>query len=272
MQNEELRKLQKIELELFDEFTRICVKYRLRYYLIGGTLLGALRHQGFIPWDDDIDVGMPREDYDRFANLCGEQLHSNFFYQSVDTDPNYFLTYAKLRKKGTEVYEERFENSKFHKGIFLDIFPLDPCPNPGMIGHLLFNILAVNNYRGQVDSGETYRPYKEVIGKFGYAVLGILSPDNNVKLRKKLLKLSKQFSSGDYLASYSGAYGYSKEVFPTKWYDGDREIIFENRKVCVPNEAEKVTSQLYGNDYLQLPPEMMRKKHVKKFCIQADAD
>lgn len=256
-----LRKLQMVELEILNEFVRLCEKHDLRYYLVGGTLLGAVRHQGFIPWDDDIDVAMPREDYDSFAKIAPQELNSQYFYQSPDTDPHYFLTYAKVRKNGTEVYEERFENSRFHKGIFIDIFPLDFCPKPGPVCHLLFNVLAVMNYRGQVDSGERYEPYKEISGKIGYAVLRLFSPKGLVKARRRLLGLSKKLSGGEYLASYSGAYGYHKEIFPVKWFQRGQTKRFELLECSVPSETPAQLRQIFGAEYMTPPPLKLQKYH-----------
>lgn len=257
-----MRMLQLTELEILTEFARICDMHGLRYYLVGGTLLGAVRHGGFIPWDDDIDVAMPREDYDRFAQLAPRELAEEYFYQCPDTDPNYYLSYAKIRKNGTEVYEERFKNSRFHKGVFVDIFPLDFCPKCGWLCHLLFNTLAVMNYRGQIDSGEIYKPYSEWSGKVGYGVLKLLSPPKLIKTRRYLLKLSKSLSRGDYVASYSGAYGYYKEVFPWEWFECGNEYAFENLSFRIPREQNEILLQLYGEDCLRMSSTITKKSHI----------
>lgn len=258
-----LRQLQLAELEILDEFVRVCQAHDLRYYLVGGTLLGAVRHQGFIPWDDDIDVAMPREDYDRFAQIASEELGPQYFYQCPDTDPHYFLTYAKVRKNGTEVYEERFRNAQFHKGVFIDIFPLDFCPKPGLVCHLLFNVLAVMNYRGQVDSGEPYKPYDEISGKIGYTVLRMFSSRGLVRLRKKLLSLSKRLSCGEFIACFSGAYGYRKEVFSNLWYSSGLSVPFENRKYVIPVMPNIILEQMFGPEYYKLPPKKKRVWHIQ---------
>lgn len=257
-----LRQLQLCELEILQEFVRICQKHDLNYYLIAGTLLGAVRHQGFIPWDDDIDVVMLRKDYDRFAEICKEELDSKYFYQSPDTDPHYFLTYAKLRKNDTEVFEERFQHSEFHKGVFLDVFPLDYCPKPGLICHFLFNVLAVMNYRGQIDSGEEYIPYKELSGKFGYAVLRMFSPRRLVLLRKKLLRLSAALSRKKYVASYAGAYGYYKDVYPCECYRSGATAVFEEGSYAVPADPQSFLTQIFGDDFMQIPPPEKRYTHI----------
>lgn len=258
-----LRKLQLVELEILNEFVRICEAHSLQYYLVGGTLLGAVRHKGFIPWDDDIDVAMPREDYDSFAQIAPQELNSQYFYQSPETDPYYFLTYAKIRKNGTKVYEERFKYAKFHKGIFIDIFPLDLCPNPGPICHLMFNALAVMNYRGQVDSGEKYTPYKEISGKIGYTVLRLFSPRGLVRVRRQLLKLSHRLSQGEYVASYSGAYGYHKEIFPARWFSAENDVQFESGTYKGPAEIKQELTQIFGETFMEFPPVEGQKGHIK---------
>ncbi len=260
---DKLRQLQLCELEILDEFVRLCEKHGLRYYLVGGTLLGAVRHHGFIPWDDDIDVAMPRADYDRFGEVCRTELDLKFFYQCPETDPYYFLSYNKLRKNGTEVYEERFKDAKFHQGVFIDIFPLDGCPKPGLICHLLFNVLAVMNYRGQVDSGEAYRPYEELSGRIGYVVLRLFSPRGLVKLRRKLLRLSKWLSDGEYMACYAGAYGYKKEIYPVLRLGHQIRLErFEGRWFAIPELAEEILELMYGTMYLRIPDQPERLKHI----------
>lgn len=259
--NEKLRALQLCELDILRTFTDVCERLGLRYYLVGGTLLGAVRHGGFIPWDDDIDVAMLREDYDRFARIAQAELGTDYFYQSPDTDPHYFLTYAKIRKKGTFFYEERFRNAQFAQGVFIDIFPLDFCPPKGPVCHLLFNVLAVMNYRGQVDSGEAYRPYAELSGRIGYALLRLYSPEGLVRARRRLLRLSKRLSDGKTMASYAGAYGYRREIFPEGWFGMPRMLRFEGQDMAAPQESEQMLTQLYG-DYMQLPPLPQRCCHA----------
>ena len=258
-----LRQLQLCELEILDEFVRICEKHCLQYYLVGGTLLGAVRHQGFIPWDDDVDVAMPREDYDRFAEISAGELKPQYFYQCPETDPHYFLTYAKIRKNGTEVYEERFKDARFHKGVFIDIFPLDFCPAPGLTCHLLFNVLAVMNYRGQVDSGERYTPYEEMIGRIGFILLRAFSPEGIIRLRKRLISAAKKLSDGRYIASFSGAYGYRKEISPKGWYKETAPLLFEGHMCTGPEGFHEMLSLLYGEDYMQIPPDADKRTHIR---------
>ena len=98
--DKELKKLQKIELDILIEFDKICKKNNLRYVLVGGTLIGAIRHKGFIPWDDDIDVSMPRKDYNKFIKIQEKELnHNKYYFQSMETNDKFGLPFAKLRRK-----------------------------------------------------------------------------------------------------------------------------------------------------------------------------
>lgn len=257
-----LESLQRCEVEILNEFVRICKKFSLNYFVVGGTLLGAIRHQGFIPWDDDIDVAMLREDYEYFAKFCSKELDEQYFYQCAETDPNYFLSYAKIRKKNTCAFENRFRNSKFQNGVFIDIIPLDFCPRPGIICHFLFNVLAVMNYRGQVDSGEEYRPYREFSGKMGYCFLRFFGKRQLWRLRKRVLNMSAKLSKKNYLASYSGAYGYYREVFPISWFGKGSTVWFWGGQYAGPSEPDKILSQIYGKEYMRFPPVEDRLGHI----------
>ena len=125
---ETLRKLQLKELESLEYFDSFCKENELRYYLLGGCVIGALRHGGFIPWDDDIDIIMPRRDYDRFCKLAPKRLSDEYFLQTYFTDKNYPNPFAKIRLRGTEFVESITERSKMKGGIYIDVFPFDNFP------------------------------------------------------------------------------------------------------------------------------------------------
>ncbi len=123
MSDFDLKKLQHAELDILLEIDRICKKHGIEYSLNSGTLLGAVRHNGFIPWDDDIDITMPFDDYKKFCRVCKKEMHEPYFLQNHNTD-NYHMWFAKVRKSGTLCLELGFENRKMHQGVWVDIFPL----------------------------------------------------------------------------------------------------------------------------------------------------
>ena len=122
---QQLNVLKEKELELLRLFLEVCARLELTYYVLGGTLLGAVRHQGFIPWDDDIDVGMPRKDYTVFLQQAQQHLPEDIFLQTCFTDPAFPANYAKLRNSSTTFMESAFKNRNINHGICIDIFPLD---------------------------------------------------------------------------------------------------------------------------------------------------
>ncbi len=124
-----LRNLQLTELEMLKEVDRICRKNSIRYTIIAGTMLGAVRHGGFIPWDDDADIGMLREDYEKFRLACERDLdHDRFYFQDHRNTPGYRWGYGKLRRKDTLFLREHQEHMPYEQGIFIDVFPLDQVP------------------------------------------------------------------------------------------------------------------------------------------------
>lgn len=120
---DELRKLQLLELDILKEVDRICRKHNITYTIYGGTMLGAVRHKGFIPWDDDVDVAMLREDYDRFYKVCATELNSKYYAQSLETDRDYRWEYGRVLLNGTRFVRCNQEHLKAQTSIFIDIIP-----------------------------------------------------------------------------------------------------------------------------------------------------
>ena len=125
--NTEAHKLHQCLLMIAKEIKRICDKNGIKYFLIGGSLLGAVRHNGFIPWDDDMDFGMLRADYDRFISVCENDLKDEFLLCSINTEENYNRAFAKVRLKGT-FFPDQGQANGINSGIFVDVFPIDVMP------------------------------------------------------------------------------------------------------------------------------------------------
>ena len=140
--NSELRKLQQVELGIIKVFSDICEKYGLRYYLVGGTMLGAVRHHGFIPWDDDMDVGMPRPDYERFAKIVQNELPSGYQFLNYKKDSTYKRYFSRLVDVSVKVYNA--SNTKtITESAWLDIFPFDGMPTKKLCQKIHFWHLTV---------------------------------------------------------------------------------------------------------------------------------
>ena len=124
-----LRQVQLKQLEIAKEIKKICDENEIKYFLDSGTLLGAVRHKSFIPWDDDLDIGMLRDDYEKFINIAPQKLSNNFILQTWKTDEEYANAFAKIRMKNTLYIESSTNGNNMNHGIFIDVFPYDTYPN-----------------------------------------------------------------------------------------------------------------------------------------------
>ena len=131
-----ISKVQAVICEIMQQIDTICRRHNLTYFAIGGTALGAVRHQGFIPWDDDIDIGMPRKDYEAFMRYAAEELPQGYFLQTFATEKKTPFYFAKIRKDNTKFVEFYLRDLDIHQGIFVDIFPFDNVPDNPVVEKL----------------------------------------------------------------------------------------------------------------------------------------
>ena len=253
---EVLEKLHKVQLEILNEFVRICKKNKLVYFMVGGTFLGAVRHRGFIPWDDDIDVGMPRCDFEKFIECAKKELDSKYFLDCFSTNENYYLPFAKLKKNGTVFDEELIHHLNNHKGIFIDIFPFDNVPKD----NLNLKIRAVLAF-----SITDAMAYKNKIKKLKKALHPVITLCLSMMGKKQLMRLQKRIvtychdDKSKYLCDIGAGYGYRKELLLREDVLPVRKMKFEKMEYSVPRTDEHL-KKLYGN-YLELPPKEKRKTH-----------
>ena len=200
----ELKKLQSIETEMFRVFIEVCEKLNLRYYVLGGTLLGAVRHGGFIPWDDDIDLGMPRDDYEVFLREAPSLLPSHLFLQNYRTDPEYCLNITKIRNTGTTFIEYESRQQDICHGVFIDIFPLDHYPDTAW-AELLYKIkrrvLKVRIGKAFIWD-DAPNPIKELLKK----PLDLIWPDVKAAVEDRE-RLFRSFSYSGMIANFCGQWG-----------------------------------------------------------------
>lgn len=260
-------KLHKTEVEILDEFVRICDKYNLKYYLYGGTLLGAVRHEGFIPWDDDVDIVMLREDYEKFGNYCEKELNKKFFYQTCFTDSEFPLLLAKIRLNDSYVKENRDE-LELHHGIYIDILPLDNFPTSRRKGN---KILKKFQWINRICNTENIRTLN-MVKKIVYKTYKMLPKKFNYRLREKLLEKSNSFD-GENVCSFGSHYKpIQKRILKKSWFNGDEYMLFEGRKYRVPSGWREYLIHLFGESYMEMPPVEKRVNHFNFYDVVFDTN
>lgn len=259
MEQTDIDKLKSVELGILKEFIRICDENSLKYFVLGGTALGAVRHKGFIPWDDDIDVALPRADYERFAKIAQSSLPENMFFQTYETDENCPFAFAKIRRSDTTYIETSMSNIKINHGIYMDIFPLDGYPKSKFARKVFaakkkWLRFVISDIFNMDRSGEN--KLKRMFRKTAVA----LSP-NYKALVKRLDAMYKKYpyEESDIAANNSGAWGI-KEVVPKEYFGNGKKAIFENIEIVLPEKAHEYLTHLYG-DYMTPPPKKKRVGH-----------
>lgn len=257
MDKQTLLKLHNVEMQILEKVDSICKKKGIQYYLIGGTLLGAVRHRGFIPWDDDIDIGMPRNDYERFIDACLEgDLGKDYYLHHISTDDYYWLSYAKIRKNNTLFEEEEIKELNCHKGIFIDVFPLDFVNADNKIVFKIKTELVKNLSHVVFE-----RVLKVKSASLYSKVLFLITRPLTVKRISTIRDFfAKKSITKEYYINYGGTYSPKIETHPVDIYGKPREIEFEGKLFYAPEKSEDFLRHVYG-DYMKLPPEGERRNH-----------
>lgn len=255
MREIQFEEMKKIELNILTYFTEVCEENNLRYYLGGGTLLGAVRHKGFIPWDDDIDVMMPRPDFQKLLSLSINNENYNIIKPGT---AGYYYNFAKLVDTRT-ILEEKGIKLIDGLGVYIDIFPLDGMPETPDARKKRFKEL--NSIRKRINNTCLLKP-KFHRNPFAYLnACRIYNSNKNIdlsSLQKKYLDsaLKNSFDDSEFVFAAGGAYG-ARDIFPGKWFEKEIELQFENLSVKAFNGYDFYLTQLYG-DYMTLPPEDKR--------------
>lgn len=259
MTKEEKRKLQKIQIDILEEISRICKKNKLTFFLVGGSCLGAVRHDGFIPWDDDVDIGMMRKDYEKFLNICKKELNKKYFLQTENTDYYYPQSFAKIRVNHTLFQEKLNLNKNIHQGIFVDIFPFDYNSNNKIIRYWMqiktvlirITILLKLNY-----SVTGKNRLQKTIIKFIKLTCNLFSLDWLRKILNKNVNRYNKKKTG-YISNYVGNLLF-KDIYDSKLFDSYKLHIFEDKQYLIPKNYDKYLTTLYG-DYMTPPPKKERE-------------
>lgn len=247
------------QMDLLIELDRICKKWDIPYFLIGGTLIGAIRHGGFIPWDDDIDVGMLWEHYARFREACETELDPEYMLHNWDMDPASPHPFCKLKIRGTHYPEGLAANSKMNDSIYIDIFPYDNAPDSRFLQklqaaqvYILRKILLLRcNFNLSGDSR---------LRKLLYGTLKFVSRIRSVEgWKRTLTKVQHRYNRGKTTVATNmcGAYSYQRESKSRAILETVTDHKFENGAFSIPADYDTFLRSCYG-DYMQLPPEDQR--------------
>lgn len=262
----DIHEIQQIELEILKDLKRVCEKNNIMFFLGEGTLLGAIRHKGFIPWDDDVDVLMKREDYNRFLSIA-QQMGDQYEVQHSTTVENFWSPIIKIRlvKGPKKYYQQHIAHLTDHNGPYVDIFPVDYVPKKTSLSQR-WQSIQIRLFRGMLS-----------------LKLGLYKPDTSAKkviqalsrfysvqaIHKKLNHLFARYQScgkTEYMATLSSYHPYQCQVVPAQVYDEMIAVEFEDTTMPVPAGYDLLLTTIY-NDYLSLPPENQRciKHHFSTY-------
>lgn len=249
------------------KFEEICEAHQLTYFCVGGTVIGAVRHGGMIPWDDDIDVAMPRPDYDRFLQLC-KTIDLGHYELATPEMKGYPFFFSKFCDKDTSLIE--IENVPCLYGIFIDIFPIDgTSSDKAEATQMMKNFKRISNKIDATIAHLTFGEYLSLLfqpkqwGRMAFQTAAFLLGRENIRKRliNKLnaIATSHDFNASQYIANYGGAWA-EKEIHPKEWILPLTKKHFEDTEVYIPGNYHEYLTQMYG-DYMQLPPEEKRISH-----------
>lgn len=229
-----LRRLQQLQVGALRIMHDICSKHDIEYFAYGGTLLGAYRHGGFIPWDDDVDIVMPRDEYERFLKVAIEDLPEGFFLQNSRSDNEFPMAFSKLRIDNTYYYEKKWVGKRMHQGVFIDIMPIDRFPKGKLLGWIVLRVynamhtaIAIDNFRS-----------KNLTFVFVVRLLRLLPRRWAISVRDLFLRSVNRLSSGKYMCSFSSHYRpLERRVFDADIFTSGRAIAFEGiNETCAREE------------------------------------
>lgn len=247
------RKLQLKILEMAKYIDEICQKNGIEYFLLYGTCLGAVRHEGFIPWDDDFDIGMTYDNYLKFIKVCEEQLdEDSYFLQTPDNEKNYYLSFSKVRDLNTTLIENYNQNIDMCRCVYIDVFPLVGYPTK-KIQQKIFEISRAFNISANINV---------INNKFLYLIFKIII---TLCGKKNIMKITKKYCTKfdiekcDYICSVFDGDGVNRNLFKKEWFQSIKYVPFEDTKLPIPERSDLILKQGYG-DYMTLPSEQERQE------------
>lgn len=266
IKGDDFRKLQLLQLDMLIELDRVCKENDITYQIWAGTQLGAVRHKGYIPWDDDADVVMLREEYERFKQICDQLNQEICFFQDHDSDPEYRWGYGKLRRTGTKYIRLGQEHIKCHSEVFIDIFPLDDIPKT-IAGQMLQDFHCfilrkimwseVGKYSASGLERIVYRCLSRIPLSFVFSQLSWYARKSSNQTPNKVRTLTyTSIGKLYYKHPLKERYG-----MPKRWFLNTMAFEFENRTLIGLKDYHEYLTFSFG-DYMKLPPKEQRQQHA----------
>ncbi len=252
--SKKMKKVFKLQIEMLEEVKRICKKHNIIFLADSGTLLGAVRHQGYIPWDDDIDIGMTRDMYNRFISVAQSELNERFFLQTTATENNHFCPHAQIRCNDTTMLVKDDFQKKHNRGVFIDIFVYDKLPIDLKLDKKLRKKLWIRKkmlYIHMLNYLDGSKP-KYILKKMLSKVYLILNGGFK-KVAADYDKLASTYQNLEHDYYYDQVSYYTNEVihkFPADINENVKELKFEFTTISVPNNYDKILKELYGDNYM----------------------
>lgn len=253
-----IKELQEVQLNIFKELKRVCDKHHIRYYMACGTCLGAVRHKGFIPWDDDVDCFMYLDDIRRLMKYRDE-FQDGYFLQCKETDPEFQWPIYRLRDSRTTCIEKEEQPLDINHGFFVDIYPLYYYPDKMIVAH--FYILLSFVYRILYMGREPYN-HGEKVKNLSRVLLTMFQGSQRDKIIKNIEKKLCKYKNTEEILTY-----YGLDIFPTHaityktaWFEKPSELKFEDDTFSAPTKPKKYLRRRYGN-FMKLPPKEEQQPH-----------
>lgn len=263
-----IQQLQQVDLEIAKAVVQICEKHELTYYMLGGTMLGAVRHQGFIPWDDDIDLGLPRDDYERFLQIAQAELPETYRVVNYRNTPSFQYYITRVVDTDTKVIEERIGNDNMYTHASIDLFPIDGTPNNRLLRNVYYFRVLFHRammalcYKDSIDR-QRPRSFPEQVLLFIMERLPVEKFTNPAREKEAIDRLLRKHSVGGsrYIGNIMGAYR-TREIVPAEYYGQGKFYRFEDTELRGLERADEYLRYTYG-DYRKLPPPEKRKTHYR---------
>ena len=259
----DINKLHEVQLDLLKKFIKICCKLNLKYFLVGGSALGAVKYKGFVPWDDDLDVALPRGDYEKFLLEAEKYFEYPYFLQNYRTDPEFPFLFSKIRYSETAFVEESWKNLKINHGIYIDVFPLDGYPE-GKAGQLALNA-KIAWYKTLLSfSRNKYRASLTARGRLEQLCYNTFGKHmSTAKIMKRYENTVKKYDpdKSGYLYNY-GNKMHAVEKVPAEVYGNGTRAEFEELTVMIPKRYDDFLRQRFGDYTAELPEDKRVGSHI----------